>query len=148
MVQGIMRVIDENKIFVEDEKRLGMYTVQILRRTNRGWSPDILQMQALVTNFRLLIKPFHRKYTPASIPSSYIKKVDNREIERHRTVCLTLETGHELYIILNPRHVDNLTEDLRAMIAPPLPFQFDDSIAKEHIAKMISFFGGISPFHP
>lgn len=139
-------MIDEAKVFVEDEKRLGMYTVQILRRTNRGWSPDILQMQAIVTNFRLLIKPFPRRYTAASIPSSYIKKVENKEIERHKTVCLTLQTGHELYIILNPRQLENITEDLRAMIAPPPRFQFDETIAKEYISKMIAFFGGLSPF--
>jgi len=139
-------VIDESAIFVEDEKRLGLYTVQVLRQTARGWAPDIMQLQALVTNHRLLLKPFPRRYAPASIPAGYIKKVDNHQINHHRTVCLTLQTGHQLHIILNPRLMEHITDDLHAMIAPKPNFQFDEKVAKGHIERLISFFGGVDPF--
>lgn len=138
-------MIDEAAIYVEDERRLGRYTVQVLRRTNNGWAADIMQLEALVTNFRLLLKPFPRRYSAASIPSTYIKTVDIQQILQHRPVRLTLQTGHQLFIIINPRHLQDFHDDLATMLTPKPNFQFDEKIAREHIERLVSFFGGVNP---
>lgn len=137
-------MFDEKEIFIEGERRLGLYTVQVLRQTAGGWAPDVMSMGAMVTNHRLLLKPFHRRYSPASLPGTYIKRVQQTTRGRYHCVELQLRTGHLLYLIC-PGYISNLMEDLRAMKAPPPSFQFDDKIAREHIKRLVAFFSGVSP---
>ena len=58
-------VIEENEVFVDGERRLGRYTVVLLNKTNNGrWMPSIMQLDSMVTNYRLLLRSISQKISP------------------------------------------------------------------------------------
>ena len=132
--------IKTSEIFVENERQLGRYSVEILMPTGGGWQPAVMPLEALVSNFRLLLKPFRKKYSHASIPSSYLTKVYENKLSNYLCVSLHLKTGHEIHLGTVSRYLPNLLEDLRAMRTPPPKFQFDESVARADIERLISYF--------
>lgn len=132
--------------WLDDERTLGRYTVVILHQTNKGhWSPSVMQLDTTVTNFRLVLRPFRKKYHPATIPSRYIKHVELTQAGRYNCVVLKLITGNLLYLMLSTGKLDDLRDDLNAMTTPPPRFQFDETVAKRDIERLITFFGRIQP---
>ncbi|MEO1289108.1 MAG: hypothetical protein AAFV93_15195 [Chloroflexota bacterium] len=137
-----MAVINEKEIFVEDERLLGRYTVVLLNKHNSGnWMPAVMQLDAVVTNYRLLLRPFRKKYRPASLPARYIRTADLVTRGKYHCIALTLSTDHQLHVMLSTGKLDDLHDDLSAMKSPPPKFQFDDSVAKNDIERLITFFG-------
>ena len=133
----------QSDAFVDGERQLGRYTVVILRynENSKNWTPDVMQLDATVTNFRLRLRPFQKKYKPATIPTTYVDHVDKRTIGRYHSVQLRLITGHVLCLMLATGKLDNLYDDLCAMKLPPPKFSFDDKIARDDIERLITFFG-------
>ena len=103
--------------------------------------PAVMQLDAMVTNYRLLLRPFRKKYAPASLPARYIKSAEMTVQDKYHCVSLKLITDHALYMMLSTGKLDDLYDDLRAMKSPPPKFQFDDSVAKNDIERLITFFG-------
>jgi len=135
-------VIEEKDLFVDGEKLFGRYTVVLLNQSSSGhWSPSLMQLDAMVTNYRLMLRPFRKKYTPASLPTAYITRAELTTQDRYHCVELTLSTKHILYMMLSTGKLDNLCDDLNAMKSPSSKFQFDDSVAKKDIERLITFFG-------
>lgn len=135
-------MIEEKEIFVDGERALGRYTVVLLNQVSNGhWVPATMQLDAMVTNYRLLLRPFRKKYAPASLPARYVKSAEMTTQDKHHCIALTLITDHILYIMLSTGKLDNLQDDLNAMKSPPPKFHFDDSVAKQDIERLITFFG-------
>ena len=67
--------INVKEVLVDGEEVLGRFQVEILAPGNHGWSPAVMAIEALVTNYRLLLKPFKKKYEHASIPNYYISLI-------------------------------------------------------------------------
>jgi hypothetical protein len=135
-------LIDDKAMLVDGERRLGRYTVVLLLQSNSGnWQPAIMQLDAVVTNYRLLLRPFRKKYTPASLPSHYIKHVELAVKGHHHCVEVRLITNHLLCVMLSTGKLDDLYHDLSAMKQPPPRFAFDDKVARKDIERLITFFG-------
>lgn len=134
-------MIEVKEIFVDGERALGRYTIVLLNDMNGRWMPAIMQLDAMVTNYRLLLRPFRKKYAPASLPARYIKSAEMTLQDKYHCVGLQLITDHALYVMLSTGKLDDLYDDLRAMKSPPPKFQFDDSVAKNDIERLITFFG-------
>jgi hypothetical protein len=135
-------VIEEKDLFVEGERRLGRYTVVILRQSDNGrWMPSIMQLDATVTNYRLLLRPHRKKYEPASLPAAYIRAIELTRKGNYHCVQIKLLTDHLLFLMLSTGKLDDLHDDLKAMKAPPPKFSFDDKVAKHDIERLITFFG-------
>ena len=105
-------MIDDN-ILVEGERRLGRYTVVLLQQMNNGvWQPAIMQLDASVTNYRLLLRPFRKKYTPACLPSHYIKNIELTTKGKYHSVEIRLITNHFICMMLSTGKLDDLFHDL------------------------------------
>ncbi|MGJ3239731.1 MAG: hypothetical protein ACFE0Q_13555 [Anaerolineae bacterium] len=137
----------ENDFFVDGENLLGRYTVVLLSQSEAGnWSPSTMQLDAMVTNYRLLLRPFRKKYRPASLPARYFKHTHLGLQDRYHCVTVQLITGHVLYMMLGTGKLDDLYNDLSTLKRPTPKFQFDDTIAKRDIERLITFFGK-QPLH-
>lgn len=133
--------IREEAYFVEGEKRLGQYMAFLVVPDAAGdWNPAVMSLDAMVTNFRLLLRPSRKKYTPATLPNHYVRHVEMAVKGRHHCVAINLITGHELYITLGTGKVDDIYSDLRAMTAPRPKFAFDENVARRDIERLVSFF--------
>jgi hypothetical protein len=129
-------------MLVEGERLLGRYTVVLLQQSSNGnWQTSPMQLDAVVTNYRLLLRPHRKKYTPACLPSHYIKSVELTVKGNHHCVALHLITNHYLCAMLSTGKLDNLYHDLSAMKQPPPRFAFDDKVARKDIERLITFFG-------
>lgn len=132
---------EQDPKLVAGERRLGQYTVELLRQNADGeWSPAMMILDALVTNYRLMLRPHRRKLAPATLPAQYIKDVHLVLRGKYHSLELSLSTGHLLALILSTGHLDHLYDDLRAMKVPQPRFQFDDTIAQQDIERLISYF--------
>lgn len=135
-------VIDEKDIMIDGERRLGRYTVVLLNQSSDGrWMPAIMQLDALVTNYRLMLRPFRKKYPPASLPARYITASELTLQGNYHCIEIKLITNHIIYMMLGTGKLDDLHDDLHAMKSPPPRFQFDDKVAKHDIERLISYFG-------
>ena len=127
--------------FVEGEKQLGRYTVSLLQNTDVGWLPSVLQLDATITNYRLLLRPFRRKYQPASIPQHYLKDVHMTQFAGHHVIQLDFKPSGAIYLVMSSGKLDNLYEDLLAMKAPIPKFSWDANVARNDIQRLINYFG-------
>lgn len=135
-------MIKDVDFLVEGEKAIGEYSVFILQRVGEdSWQPAVMALDALVTNFRLLLRPMKKKYAPATLPSHYIRYISLIEKGRNHCVALTLITGHEFYLVNGTGKLNELYEDLNIMKVPRPKFHFDDTVARNDIERLISFFG-------
>ena len=135
-------MIEETEIFVDGERRLGRYTVVLLSETGTGrWMHSMMQLDSVVTNYRLLLRPFRKKYRPASLPAQYIKSMEMTTQGHYHCIKLMLLTKHILYVTLSTGKLDNLYDDLRTMKSPNPRYQFDEKIATKDIERLITFFG-------
>ncbi|MCU0514518.1 MAG: hypothetical protein MUE40_18345 [Anaerolineae bacterium] len=132
--------IKEAEFFVDGEKHLGHYTVFILQQSNANWLPAVLPLDAVVTNFRLLLRPTRKKYAPATLPGYYIKHIEMSKRGFYHCVALLLVTGHELYLLPGTGKLENFYDDLCLLKVPPPRFTFDERVASHDIQRLISFF--------
>lgn len=137
--------IKNAEFFVEGEKRLGQYTIFILQHSSGGWMPAVMAMDGLVTNYRLMLRPTRKKYTPATLPGHYIKHVELTTRGSYHCVMLVLITGHELYLMPGTGKLDDLYDDLCTMKVPRPKFAFDDTVARRDIERLINFFRDAVP---
>jgi len=133
-------VIYEADFFVDGEKRLGQYTVFIVERSGDNWLPAVMALDALVTNFRLMLRPTRKKYAPAILPGHYIRGVEMTVRGRIHCVMLQLITGHELFLTPSTGKIEHFHEDLCAMKVPRRRFHADDSVARADIERLINYF--------
>ena len=135
-------MIDEKEVFVDSEYRVGRYTVVILRHADGNWYPAMMHLDAVITNYRLMLRPFRKKYEPASLPARYIDHIEATKRGMHHCISLHLTTGQELNIMMSTGHLEDLHADLRLMKVPRRThYEFDDSIARRDIQRLINFFG-------
>lgn len=135
-------MIDTKEILIDGEQLLGRYTVVLLNQNRNGrWMPALMQLDAMVTNYRLLLRPFRKKYRPATLPTRYITTATLTTQGNFHCIALTLATAHQLHIMLSTGKLNNLYDDLHAMKSPPRKFRFDDTVAREDIERLITFFG-------
>jgi hypothetical protein len=116
-------VLDEKALFLPGENKLGQYQVAIARyATASGWSPTVPPLNALVTNYRLILHPQTRRpHTPASIPSTYITKIETVDMgQYHHGVRICLKTGHQLYLLISWSQGNEMTHSLETMLTSPV----------------------------
>lgn len=120
------------------EKELGVYQVTVIRRAASGWVPSPPPLDAMVTNFRLILHPqTRRRYPVASIPSLLVTTIAEVELGRHQCVTLTLKTGHQLYLSANWGVGADLGGALRAMLTSPVGEPFKIRLGSDEIRRMI-----------
>ena len=132
--------INVQEVLVEGEEVLGRFQVEMLAPGAHGWSPAVMAIEALVTNFRLLLKPFKKKYTHASIPNYFINSVAENELDGHPCITVSVKTGHEFHMVLPRRHKRQLLDNLTRMKVPKPKFKMDESIARNDIQRLVAFF--------
>lgn len=128
--------------FEDGEKQLGHYTVVLLTQSKSGtWLPSVMQLDAIVTNYRMMLRPHRKKYRPAWLPAKFIISTELTRRGNYHCIAVKLRTNHMLYLALSTGKLDDLHDDLHAMRTPPPRYQFDDSVAKQDIERLITFFG-------
>lgn len=134
-------MIREEDIFIEGERRLGRYSVVLLQPTNDGqdWVPSLMTLNALISNYRLILQPYKRKYAPAILPARYIRDVALTQRSGHNCVSLTLVTGDQFYLMLGTGNLNHLYDDLRVMKMRPLRIQMNERIDVEAVRRLIAF---------
>lgn len=132
--------INVEEVFVEDEEMLGRFQVEILASGADGWSPAVMAIEALVTNYRLFLKPFKKKYEHASIPNYYITTIEERELDGHSCISVEIKTGHSINMVLPRRHKKALFHYLLRMRVPKPKFKMDESVAQVDIKRLVEFF--------
>lgn len=134
-------MIREEDIFIEGERRLGRYSVVLLQPTDGGerWVPSVMTLNALISNFRLILQPYKRKYAPAIIPARYIREVGQKQLSGYNCVSLTLVTGDQFHLMLGTGNLNHLYDDLRVMKTPPLKIQIEEPVDLEAIRRLIEF---------
>ncbi|MEL6307796.1 MAG: hypothetical protein AAFN11_03275 [Chloroflexota bacterium] len=131
-----------DNFFEEGEKQLGRYTVVLLNQSKSGrWMPSVMQLDAIVTNYRMLLRPHRKKYRPAWLPAKFIVSTELTRRGNWHCIAMKVRTNHVLYISLSTGKLDDLHDDLHAMRVPPPKYAFDDSVAKQDIERLITFFG-------
>lgn len=116
-------MFDEQALFLPGERKLGQYQVAIARYAlPSGWSPTVPPLNAMVTNYRLILQPQTRRpYTPASIPGNYITKVDEVFLDQHHHgVRICLKTGHQLYLLISYSQGSDMAHSLETMLTSPV----------------------------
>lgn len=103
--------------------------------------PAVMQLDALISNYRLMLRPFRKKYLPATLPASYVQDVSLTQRGNHHCVGLELVTGDFLFLLSATGQLEDLYDDLKAMKVPPPRFKWDDKVAREDIERLITFFG-------
>lgn len=133
--------IDVSTVLTQDEKIFGRYQIEILvPGAQGGWSPAVMAIEALVTNYRLLLKPFRKKYDHASIPNYYITVIEETELDSFSAISIGIKTGHTFHIVLPRRHKRALYENLIKMRVPKPKFKMDESVALADIQRLVAFF--------
>jgi len=134
-------VWDEDTLLLPGECKLGSYHVAILRYTPSGWSPTTPPLNALVTNYRLLLRPqTRRQYQPAVIPSHFIMQIGEVEMGYHKGVKIALKNGMRLYLTISYSEDDShLTETVTKMMTSPLGNAYISDPAEEDLTRLISF---------
>ena len=127
-------------MFIDGEYRVGRCTAVLLHETNEGCQPSVMPLDCVTTNYRLLLRPHRKKYEPASLPARYIRGIYMMQRGKHKCIALLLLTDHWLYLILQTGKLDELYNHLLAMRPPPR-YQFDKSLARRDIERLITFFG-------
>src|SRR5512143_4142032 len=103
------------------ELQLGEYQVAVARYSQSGWTPTVPPLNAMVTNFRLILQPQTRRhYNPASIPSTYITRVCDVMLGHRSGVLVDLKTGHQLYLFISWSNGSKLSETLHTMLTTPV----------------------------
>lgn len=133
--------IDVKAVLTQGEVVFGRYQIEILvPGAQGGWSPAVMAIEALVTNYRLLLKPFRKKYDHASIPNYYIKSIEETEIDNHSAISIGIKTGHIFHVVLPRRHKKALYNNLVKMRVPKPKFKMDEKVALNDIQRLVAFF--------
>lgn len=131
---------DDNGLLLDGEHKLGQYQVEIIRHTTSGWAPTVPPLNALVTNYRLVLHPqTRRRYAPASIPSTAITQVSDVMLNHRQGVRIVLKEGLRLYIVVSWSQGDELTSTMKTMLTSPIGNAFSLSPAQEDLDRLIEF---------
>jgi hypothetical protein len=126
---------------LKGERILGRYTVVLLQRNSDGiYSPAVVQLDTTLTNYRIYLRPMHRRYAPAVLPSRLMRRVDLVQKGGYHCVQITFVSGDCLYLILATGKLEDFYDDLNAMRLPPPRFKYDEAAARVHIERLIAFF--------
>lgn len=133
--------INVSEVLIEDEVIFGRFQVEILVPSAQGgWSPAVMAIEALITNYRLLLKPFRKKYDHASIPNYYITVVEENVVDDHPCITIGIKTGHTFHLVLPRRHKKALFDSLIKMRVPKPKFKMDENVARNDIQRLVLFF--------
>lgn len=132
--------INVQEVLIEGEVVLGRFQVEILAPGAQGWSPAVMAIEALVTNFRLLLKPFKKKYHHASIPNYFITTVAEDELDGYPCISIGVRTGHTFHLVIPRRHKQMLIANLIKMRVPKPKFKMDENVARNDIKRLVAFF--------
>ena len=137
-------MFNEKALLLPGERKLGQYQVAIARYAEpSGWSATVPPLNALVTTYRLFLQPQTRRpYTPASIPSNYITKVETVDLgQHHHGVRIDLKTGPQLYLLISWSQGSEMAHSLETMLTSPV----GNSLKLKHddLDRMIRFISGL-----
>jgi hypothetical protein len=137
--EGFINVSNET-VLIEGERLFGRYTVVLLQPTqDKRWQPSTMQLNGIITNFRIVLRPLKRKYAPATLPSYYIKNIELTKQDNYNCIAVTLITDDILYLMLSTGNLEDLYYDLRTMKAPPPKYKFDETVARSAIERIVEF---------
>lgn len=138
-------MFNEKALLIPGEVKLGEYQVTIARYTPYGWSPSIPPLNALVSNYRLILQPQTRRhYAPASIPNTYITQVTEVDLGQHRHgLRISLKTGHRMYMFISWDQGAELVGALQKMLVSPVGNAFELKPAHADLERLIKFISGL-----
>jgi hypothetical protein len=128
------------------EKTLGRYTVDILRSADDDlWRPAMMQLDATVTTHRLLLRPFRRRYRPASLPATYFQRASIQQRGTYHCLSLCLKddspgTLQVLNLLVSTGRLSDFHRDVKAMLNPPghRRYQLPPDVRPQHVRRLIA----------
>ncbi len=125
---------------VPGESTLGQYQVAIVRYTASGWVPTVPPLNAVVTNFRIVLQPqTRRRYDPATIPSTYVMRVSEVQFGNTRGVRVALRDGLVLYLQMNWSDGDLLADAIKKMLISPVGKSFALHPTSRDLSRLLHF---------
>lgn len=126
---------------IEGEHLLGRYTVVILQKNQANeWTPSVMQLDTSITNYRLYLRPMHRRYAPATLPVHMIRAIQPVIKNAYHCIEVTLLGNAKIYLMLATGRLEDFYDHLVLMKTPPLPFVFDEDVARHTVNRLIHFF--------
>jgi|GEM_PF-755126 len=124
---------------LDDERELGRYTVVVLVRVGERWQPTLMPLTALVTNYRLILRPHRRKYEPASLPNYFFGKITMQRLDNYHCLQVKFINGDRLHLMLSTGNLDDLYSDLLAMRRRAPRFRFDGNVPRLAIQRLTRY---------
>lgn len=124
---------------LEGELSLGQFQISVMRYTPGGWVPTVPPLQANVTNYRLLLQPQQRRRVePASIPNTFVTRVQDVLLGGRVAVSLHLKTGHQMHFVPQGGTGDSFSACVRQMLASPIGNRFEDELGARDLLMLIA----------
>ncbi len=133
-------MLNEAELLLQGEFKLGYYLVEVARCLDTGWVASVPPLDALVTNYRLILAPqTRRRYEPASIPAVYILKIHEMQLGRRLGTIVSLKTGHQLPLFIGYGHAGDFAENIKTMLTTPAGSGFKPNPAQNDLQRLIHF---------
>ncbi len=144
-------VIDINSLLLEGEQFIGTYSVEIARWNGDRWTATVPPLYASLTDQRLILHPqTRRRYEPAIIPRSTIRRVAELDSVYRRGVVIYLRDGTPLTIFAAGNQGETFMNHLFAahrvtrtvaQTPPqfaPCPVEFETNVEIDRLRRLIA----------
>lgn len=124
---------------LDGEASLGQFQISIMRYSSNGWVPTVPPLQATVTNYRLLLQPQQRRRVdPASIPNTFVTRVQDVSLDGRIGVAIHLKTGHQMHFVTQGGAGNSFSACVRRMLASPVGNRFEDDLDARDLLLLIA----------
>lgn len=129
---------DANQL-LDGELKLGYFQISVMRYSPGGWVPTVPPLQATVTNYRLILQPQQRRRVePASIPNTFVTRVQDVLLGGRVAVALHLKTGHQMHFVTQGSTDESFSKCVRQMLASPIGNRFEDELDPRGLLLLIA----------
>ena len=129
---------DANQL-LDGELKLGYFQISVMRYSPGGWVPTVPLLQAPVTNYRLILQPQQRRRVePASIPNTFVTRVQDVLLDGRVAVALHLKTGHQMHFVTQGSADESFSKCVRQMLASPIGNRFEDELDPRGLLLLIA----------
>jgi hypothetical protein len=131
--------LNDSDQLLDGELSLGQFQISIMRYTPGGWVPTVPPLQATVTNYRMVLQPQQRRRVePASIPNTFVTRVQDVLLDGRVGVAVHLKTGHQMHFVSLGGAGESFSECVRQMLASPIGNRFEDELEARALLLLIA----------
>ncbi len=131
--------MNDANLLLDGELKLGYFQISVMRYSPSGWVPTVPPLQATITNYRLILQPQQRRRVePASIPNTFVTRVQDVLLSGRVAVALHLKTGHQMYFVTQGSTDESFSKCVRQMLASPIGNRFEADLHPRDLLLLIA----------